>query len=90
MTTIKIETEITLDVEVAAKWFSALSDDDMARFLVAVAKEAESYPLSPDNQWYYLGGHLRNCKCSTEEAREMLRRWLYWMENSNHGKERAA
>lgn len=87
-TTITVTTEIDLSIEAAAKWFAALSDDDMCAFLVAVAKEANSYPSDPDNQWYYLGGHLRNCDCSTEAAREMVRRWAYWMDHSNHGAER--
>ena len=81
---VQMTTEIDLDIETGAKWFAALDDDQMCRFLVAVAKEAEAYPVHPDNQWYYLGGHLRNCQCSTEAAREMVRAWAYWMEHSNH------
>ena len=84
MPLVEIKTEIDLDIETAAKWFAALDDDQMCRFLVAVAKEAEAYPGHPDNQWYYLGGHLKNCQCSTEKAREMVRSWAYWMEHSNH------
>lgn len=87
MPRIKVETEIDLDIETAAKWFAALDDDDMCRFLVAVAAEAQKYPNLPDNQWYYLGGHLRNCACSTEGAREMIRSWCYYMESSDHGAE---
>ncbi|MFZ2648626.1 MAG: hypothetical protein WA210_00845 [Burkholderiaceae bacterium] len=86
MTQVMIETRITLDVQTAAKWFAQLDDDEMCDFLVRVALEAKAYPGDPDQQWYYLGGHLRNCDCSTEDAREMLRRWVHWMENSNHGK----
>lgn len=84
MTTIRVTTGIELDIETAAKWFAGLDDDQMCKFLVAVAAEAEKYPGSPDNQWYYLGGHLRSCKCSTEEARTMVRQWAYWMEHSDH------
>lgn len=84
MTTITVTTEIELDIETAAKWFAALDDDEMCKFLVAVAREAQSYPGSPDNQWYYLGGHLRNCACSTEAAREMVRAWAHWAEHSDH------
>jgi hypothetical protein len=84
-TTITVTTDIELDVETAAKWFAALDDDQMAKFLVAVAAEARNYPSSADNQWYYLGGHLKNCECSTEEAREMIRSWAHWMEHSTHG-----
>src|SRR3977135_3852121 len=81
---IKVTTEIDLDVETAARWFAALDDDAMCRFLVAVAREVEAYGGDPDNQWYYLGGHLRNCGCSTEGAREMVRAWAQYAETSTH------
>jgi hypothetical protein len=84
MARITVTTEIDLDIGTAAKWFAGLDDDEMCRFLVAVAEEAKSYPRSADNQWYYLGGHLRNCECSTEEAREMIRAWAHYMETSTH------
>lgn len=84
MATIEIKTTIELDIDVAAKWFATLDDDEMCKFLVAVAEEAKNYPANPDNQWYYLGGHLRNCKCSTDAAREMVKAWAYWMEHSKH------
>ncbi len=84
MATIKVTTEIELDVETAAKWFANLDDDEMCRFLVAVARIAETYPCNPDNQWYSLGGHLKNCSCSTEGARDMVKAWAYWMEHSDH------
>lgn len=81
---IEVTTEIEIDIATAAKWFAALDDDSMCKFLVAVAEEAKSYPSNPDNQWYFLGGHLKNCECSTNEAREMVRSWNYWMEHSDH------
>lgn len=84
MATIKVTTEIELDIETAAKWFCNLDDDAMCKFLVAVAAEAKLWPASADNQWYYLGGHLKNCGCSTEDARQMVRDWAHWMENSDH------
>ena len=84
MSRVTITTEIELDVDTAAKWFANLDDDQMCRFLVAVAAQSALYPSDPDNQWYYLGGHLRNCECSTESTREMIRRWHYWMEHSDH------
>lgn len=84
MATIKVTTEIELDIETAAKWFAALDDDGMCRFLVAVAEEAKAYPGDPDGQWYYLGGHLKNCECSTDAARDMVRKWAHWIEHSEH------
>lgn len=89
MSSVEIETKvrIDIDVDVAAKWFAHQSDDTMCRFLVAVAAEAEKWPMGADNQWFYLGGHLRNCECSNETTREMLRSWVYWMGHSNHGED---
>jgi len=84
MPRVRMEIEIDLDIETAARWFAGLDDDQMCKFLVAVAKETESYPCSPENQWYYLGGHLRNCECSTDGARDMVRKWAYWLEHSDH------
>jgi len=84
MTTITVTTEIELDIKTAAKWFANLDDDEMCRFLVAIAEESKSFTGHADNQWYYLGGHLKNCTCSTEDAREMVRAWAYWMEHSDH------
>lgn len=84
MPTIRVTTDIELDIQVAAKWFAGLDDDEMCKFLVEVAKEAARWSSPPDNQWYYLGGHLRNCKCSTPEAREMIEAWHHWMHHSEH------
>lgn len=84
MSTIKVTTEIELEIATAARWFAGLTDDEQCQFLVAVASEADKYPGDPDNQWYYLGGHLRNCECSTEGARDMIRKWAYWVDNSTH------
>lgn len=88
MATIRVTTDIELDVDIAAKWFAGLDDDSMCKFFVAIAREVrETYPSSyaADNQWYFLGGHLRNCACSNEETREMVRAWALWMEKSEHG-----
>jgi hypothetical protein len=84
MTSVTVTTKIELDIETAAKWFAGLDDDEMCRFLVAVAKEAEAFPCGADSQWYYLGGHLKNCACSTDATREMIKSWAHWMEHSNH------
>ncbi len=84
MPAIKVTTEIDLDIDTAAKWFCGLDDDQMAKFLVKVATESLSYEGNAENQWYYLGGHLRSCSCVTEATRDMLRKWVYWMEHSDH------
>ena len=79
-----VTTEIDLDIATAAKWFAELDDDQMCKFLVEVARIAEDYPNSPENQWYYLGGHLRNCECSTDAARNMVKAWAHWIDHSEH------
>ena len=84
MATVKVTTEIELDVKIAARWFASLDDNEMCRFLVEVAEEVKQFDGSAENQWYYLGGHLRNCACSTDEAREMVRKWAYWAEHSDY------
>jgi len=84
MPSVTVTTTINLDIETAAKWFAQLDDDQMCRFLVAVASEARAFPGGPDNQWYYLGGHLRNCACATDDARNMIRSWAQYMETSTH------
>jgi len=75
---------VELSIDAAAEWFCGLDDDQMCKFLVAVAEKAERFQGSPDNQWYFLGGHLKSCECSTERAREMIRSWAHYMETSNH------
>ncbi len=82
MAKVKFTTEIELDTTVAAQWFCDLSDDEMADFLIKIAEISKDYQWN--NQWYWLGGHLRNCKCSTPEVREMLKSWVHWMEHSEH------
>lgn len=86
--TVRIDTtlEITLDIGTAAKWFAGLDDDQQCQFLVAVATIAETWPSGADGQWYALGGHLRNCKCSTEAARDMVKAWAHYAETSTHGR----
>ncbi len=84
MPAVKVTTEIELDIDTAAKWFCELDDDQMCKFLVEVARLAQNFQGSPDNQWYYLGGHLKNCECSTPEAREMIKRWAHYAEVSEH------
>ncbi len=81
---IELRSKVNVTVEVLAEVFCALDDDQMCKFLVEVARLAQNFQGSPDNQWYYLGGHLKNCECSTPEAREMIKRWAHYAEVSEH------
>lgn len=79
---IKIETEITLDIATAAKWFAGLNDDEQSKFFVAVcANMADVGHFQSETQWIAIGNHLATCECSTEEAREMIRGIVYGMDH---------
>jgi hypothetical protein len=80
---VEMKSTVEISIELLAQVFCGLSDDEMCRFFVEVAKEASKVPTF-DNQWYFLGGHLRNCECSTPEAREMIDSIHHHMHNSSH------
>lgn len=80
---VEFKTKVEVTVEVLAQCFVSLDDDQMCRFFVEVNRLAQQSPHF-DNQWYYLGGHLRSCSCSNEETREMLRNIVHHMETSEH------
>lgn len=69
------ETEIDLDIGIAAEWFAALSDEQQADFFVAVAKASRKWPCqgSWTTQYWLVGRHLRDCACSTDDARDLVR-----------------
>jgi hypothetical protein len=67
------KTQIDLDMETAAQWFAHLTDEQQADFFVAVAKISSTWPYGGGSQWWYVGRHLRDCSCSTDEARELVR-----------------
>lgn len=80
---VELRTKVEVTVEVLAEVFCALDDDQMCKFFVEVHRRASEVPAF-DNQWYYLGGHLRSCECSNEGTREMLRNIVQHMETSEH------
>jgi len=74
------------DLETLANAFSGLDDDSQAKFFVMVAKRFSDYgPDVIDNQGYYIGSHLRNCECSTPEARELIESIHHGMTVGTHG-----
>lgn len=73
---IKVETKITLDVATVANAFCEMSDEQQAQFFIEAAKLATAWNDgrgATGMQWWYVGRHLRNCACATEEARDMVR-----------------
>lgn len=78
--------EVVMDAKLVAKWFANLDDDQQTQVIVAIAEEFENYSVlgASDAQLYAIGGHLRSCKCSTEAAREWVRKLAHYLEVSTH------
>jgi hypothetical protein len=84
---VKTEAEIDISIEIAAQWFANITDDDQARFFVAVCEEAKKWKkggLGPNHQWFQIGSHLKNCECSSEAARDMIREMYNGLQNGEH------
>lgn len=64
---------IGLDMATVAAWFCELNDEQQADFFIACAERAEDWASPPCFQWFRVGGHLRDCECSTDGARRMIR-----------------
>lgn len=76
---------IELDVDTLAKAFASLDDDSQAQFFVKVAEHAaETFNGSADTQWWYVGRHLRECECSTEAGREVVRTIAHAMDSPDN------
>jgi hypothetical protein len=82
----KIEMKSTVDItpELLAAVFCGMDDDQQCKFFVEVGRIAAESESNFDQQWYYLGGHLRNCECSTEHARRFIRGLYDAMQTSTH------
>lgn len=80
-TEITTKVTIDLDVEMGAKWFAGLDDEQQVQFFNAVAEESKSWPHHADFQWCSIGEHLANCECATDGARDMVRAIAEHMEH---------
>lgn len=68
--TVKIEVNLTVDIDLLAEQFAAMSDDGQARFLCLAAIKMGS------GRWmqaHEIGRHLVNCECSNEFGREFIK-----------------
>ncbi len=71
----KAEVDITLAPQQLAAAFCELTDDGMALFFEAVAKQAETWRgpgAYPGMQWYRTGRHLRECSCISNAGRNVI------------------
>ena len=69
----KVTAEVTLTPSVIAEAFCGLNDEGQAQVFIEVAKLAATWDGRPGYQWWLVGRHLRNCECSTDEARDIVR-----------------
>jgi hypothetical protein len=79
------KTEVEIDIKVLAKCFAHMNDEDQAQFFIEVAEISETWGFGGDTQWWYVGSHLRNCECSSDAARDMIRTLAEGVEKGTHG-----
>lgn len=53
--------------------FCEMDDERQAQFFIDVARIATLWDGDPGIQWMRVGRHLRDCACSTDNARDMVR-----------------
>ncbi len=90
---IEATVKIPVDLDLLARAFASMDDDEQTQFFVKVAEIAKTWGNKwggAQGQWIAIGGHLRNCQCSSEEARDMIRDIAWGLEHSTHGQEQAA
>ena len=68
----KLSLDFNLTPAQVAEAFCDLDDERQAQFFVEVARLAQEWPKA-HYQWSLVGNHLRDCECSTEAARDMVR-----------------
>lgn len=86
MKTLRIKNiqEVEITPELLGQLFADLDDDGQARFFVAAANVAKNWTGDWTYQFWAVGGHLRNCACSTEEARDLVRNLHAGIEGGGH------
>jgi hypothetical protein len=76
--------EVDITPELLGQLFADMDDDAQCRFFVAAAEVASKWAGDWRGQFYAVGGHLRNCSCSSEEARELVRTIAHGVEHGTH------
>jgi len=70
---VKLSVDVVLSVEQLAASFAELTDDQQAQFFIEVARLAAAWGPGNFQQWLNVGRHLKECECSTDDARELVR-----------------
>ena len=69
-----VTVDVPMTLEQLAGLFVELDVAAQAKFFVEVARLMSTWtPHERNMQEFYIGRHLRDCSCSTEEARDFLR-----------------
>lgn len=70
---VEMKSVVDIDLPLLAKLFANLTDDEQAQFFIEAAKHFEAFgPGKAEYQAWLIGRHLRNCDCSTNEARDLI------------------
>lgn len=69
----KMPLGIASDPKTMAEVFTEWDDEQQAQFFIEAARIMTQWGAGKhEMQAYYIGGHLKTCSCSTDEAREFV------------------
>lgn len=81
---VEMKSTVNVTPELLAEMFCGMDDDAQCKFFVEVGRIASESKFNFDQQWHFLGGHLRNCECSTQHARDFIAGLYHSMQTSTH------
>ena len=73
MVVVNTNVELKVTPLLVAEMLAEMNDDEQAQVFVELAAIASRWGLGNVDQWYAVGRHLRDCECSTGEARDLVR-----------------
>ncbi len=65
--------KVPMTSKLMADVFTNMNDEEQAQFFIDVAENVKDRGESWHMQWFAVGRHLRDCGCSTVEARSLVR-----------------
>lgn len=68
----KLTVDIALTPRQLAIAFADMGDEEQAQVFIEVADIARTWTGTTFAQWFSVGRHLRDCGCSTDDARELV------------------
>lgn len=75
MSAVQIEKTISVSLtpRELAEAFCLMGDEAQAQFFIEIAEIVKGWSGIGETQWLEVGRHLRDCKCSNESARDVVR-----------------